>query len=136
WAALLHGIGEPEPSPEDPPFSGEGEGEVRRERTLLRTAALLERIRSSNARIREVSEVAAAAALPPDPDPDAPDPVLRRWLASAGRDHLTPVLRIWEAGLRADEVHGGATDRIQFEGLRDRLLGIVRARDPLTIGEL
>lgn len=134
WAALLHGIGEPEPSPEDPPFSGEGQGGVRSERTLLRAAALLERVRSSNARIREVSEVAAAAALPPDAE--APDPVLRRWLASAGRDHLTSVLRILEAGLRADEVHTGSADRARYERLRDRLLGIVRARDPLTIGEL
>lgn len=134
WAALLHGIGEPEPCPDDPPLPGEGKGGVRSERTLLRTAALLARVRSSNARIREVSEVAAAAAL--SPDAEAPDPVLRRWLASAGRDHLTPVLRIWEAGLLSDEAYGVTADRHRYEFLRDRLLGIARAGDPLTVGEL
>jgi tRNA nucleotidyltransferase (CCA-adding enzyme) len=133
WATLLHGIGAPGPHPDDPPFPGDGR-EAPGVRTLLRAAALLERVRSSNARIREVSELARAAALPPQDH--ASDPELRRWLAMAGRGNLNAILRIWEAGVQADAAHGGPWSWDRYGSLAERLRAMFLARDPLTIDEL
>jgi tRNA nucleotidyltransferase (CCA-adding enzyme) len=129
WAALLHGIGAPEESADDPPFP-----KAPGARTLLRTAALLERLRSSNARIREVSELARAASLPPLAE--SSDPELRRWLAMTGRGNLKAVLRIWEASLQADELHGGPWSRDRYRALAERLGAIAQGRDPLSVAEL
>jgi len=135
WAALLHGIGSPESHADDPPMpTSAGAPKVPGVRTLLRTAALLERLRSSNARIREVSELARASALPPVPE--ASDPELRRWLAIAGRENLGGILRLWEASVQADEVHGGPWRRDRFQRLADRLRTIAHSKGPLSVGEL
>lgn len=129
WVALLHGVGSPESFSDDPPFP-----EIPGARTLLRSAALLVRLRSSNARIREVSELARAASL--RLALDAPDAELRRWLAMADRSGLAPILRIWEAEARADELHGADRGSSNLHALSERLRAIALAGDPLVVGEL
>jgi tRNA nucleotidyltransferase (CCA-adding enzyme) len=129
WAALLHGVGEPVGS------TGAGEeGAGPEARALLRSAAVLERYRSSNARIRDVSELARWALRPPAAD--APEPVLRRWLAEVGRERLPDLLRLWAASARADEALGKGWTRSGFCILARRLRGVARSGEPLTVEEL
>jgi tRNA nucleotidyltransferase (CCA-adding enzyme) len=129
WAALLQGVGEPEGS------SGAGEeGAGPGERALLRSAAVLERTRSSNARIRDISELSRWALRPPATD--APDPALRRWLAEVGRERLADLLRLWAASVRADEARGKGWTRDGFSTLARRLRGLARSGEPLTVDEL
>ncbi len=132
WAALFQGVGE---------AAGHGEDEAGATPptlTLLRAAAVLERLRASNARIREIAEVAALSSRPPAPE--ASDAELRRWLASAGRARLGSVLRIWSASVRADEARGragqGAHGRHGFTILATRLRRLARSDAPLRVEEL
>lgn len=139
WAALLHGVGERSGT-----FGAGEEGLDPPERGLRRSAALLERLRSSNARIRDVAHLVAWAAYPPDAR--ASEAALRRWLSGAGREALRPLLRIWTASVRADEVHhgdaradeppGGPWTRERFLEMSRRLRAIARSGAPLTVAEL
>jgi tRNA nucleotidyltransferase/poly(A) polymerase len=131
WAALFQALGEP--------GSGSvGDGDRSGvDRATLRAAAILERLRASNAKIREVAELAGVAAHPPDPS--APDAELRRWLSRTGRGSLRPVLRIWFAARRADEaagLGGGEAGRGRLVELALRLRAIARSGAPLRIEEL
>ncbi len=118
WGALLQGVGLP------------GEAATREEvahRGVIRAASLLERLRSSKARIREVGGWVARARFLPAPDAD--DAELRRWLAGAGRASLGGILRIRGAMARAD---AEAADRPAGDPRTNR-----RATDlPLTLDEM
>jgi tRNA nucleotidyltransferase (CCA-adding enzyme) len=129
WAALLQGVGEPGGS------TGAGEeGAEPEARGLLRSAAVLERYRSSNARIRDTSELARWALHPPAVD--AADAELRRWLSEVGRERLPDLLRLWAASTRADEAFGQGWTREGFCTLARRLRGVARSGEPLTVDEL
>lgn len=103
------------------------------ERGALRSAAILERLRFSNARIRRVGEV-VEALLRPRPDPTDP-PAVRRWLAAVGRDRLRDVFRVLVAGARVDRSRGRA-DGSEIVGLWRAARGELRAGVPLEVGEL
>ncbi len=111
WAALLQGVGH--------------EGSV---------AAILERLRSSNARIRDVAAVSPSAATLPDPD--ASEESLRRLLSAAGRVSLRTMTRLWIANLRADEACGSRPDQGRFVTTCRRLRRIARSDVPLAVSEL
>ncbi len=126
WAALLQGVGEPE---------APGDEEAHPwDRGLLRSAAVLERLRSSNARIAEISQLVPWVARPPDPR--GTDAELRRWLARAGRERLPALLRLWSAAVRADELRDGPWNRGDFNTLAVRLRALARSGLPLEVGEL
>jgi hypothetical protein len=129
WAALLAGIGEPE----EPMGAGE-EGAPPNDRALLRTVALLTRLRSSNARVTELAELTRWIARPPSAQDD--DATLRRFLAGAGRARLRPLLRIWSAEVRADQAWHGAWTEARLRTLRTRLRAIARSGAPLSLEEL
>lgn len=136
WAALAGGMG----IPRDGMGAGE-EGAEEGRRTLLRSAALLRRLRSSNARIQQVAGLAEWIRHPPDPN--ASDVELRRWLARVGRDQVPDLLRIWIAEARSDQARALASDAGR-EGwkpagilaLAQRLRALSRKDIPLTTGEL
>ncbi len=138
WAALLAGAGEPdegEPTAaggDTPPVPSPGR------RGLLRAAALLERLRSSNARIQQVAGLVEFVRRPPGAE--APDADLRRWLSEVGRERLPDLIRVWIAELRSDELVGhrgeGAWDRDKLEHLVRRLRATARAPVALTTDEL
>jgi tRNA nucleotidyltransferase (CCA-adding enzyme) len=130
WAALLQAVGET--------AGPDGRGAAADlEVSLLRAAAVLERLRASNVRIREIAETAALSAYPPDPG--ASEAELRRWLARAGRERLRTLLRLWGASMRVDEAHG----RFGYNGgpaglvsLASRLRAIAASGAPLRVEEL
>ncbi|MSR22676.1 MAG: CCA tRNA nucleotidyltransferase [Gemmatimonadetes bacterium] len=142
WAALLRGLGETGPLPEGDVAS------ARDELSLLRAAAILERLKASNARIREIAEVAAFSSRPLDPG--AGDEELRRWLSRAGRERLRPVLRIWGAVVRADMARGEGRNTSRAKASRPgevidprgrarlarRLRAIAASGAPLRVEEL
>ncbi len=135
WVALLAGAGEPEDGgPED----GEPAAHSPGRRGLLGAAALLERLRSSNARIQQVAGLVEFVRRPPGAG--APDADLRRWLSQVGRERLPDLIRIWIAELRSDELVGdggeGAWERGKLERLVRRLRATARAPVALTTDEL
>ncbi len=118
WAALLQGLA-----------GGEG-GDA----AALEAAAMLERLRSSNARIRELAGFASHVSQPPDPA--WPEERMRRWLAAVGRERLVPLFRIWSSAARADALRGGP---LQVGELREgwrRARAIARSGAPLSLDEL
>jgi tRNA nucleotidyltransferase (CCA-adding enzyme) len=96
-------------------------------------AALLLRLRFSNA---QCDETAYRAAAPPLPDPDAEASAFRRWLSAAGPRRLSAVARL-------DLARAVAERRL---GLGDRVLGVVSSwytakkvlaeAPPLSLGDL
>lgn len=116
WAALLQALGDGD-------------------QVVLEAAAILERLRSSKAHVREVAELVRWVSRPPDPS--ASESELRRWLSQAGRDALRPLLRVWLAALRADEARGeGPWKRRDYLVLWRRLRAIERSGSPMEVGEL
>jgi tRNA nucleotidyltransferase/poly(A) polymerase len=130
WAALLHGLGEGGPT------EGADQDAVadRGDRALRRSAALLERLRSSHARIRDVAGLTRSAAYPPAQD--ASDAALRRWLSSTGRGALPGLLRIWAAAARSDEPFGGPWTTGRLAVTARRLRGLARSGVALGVEEL
>jgi len=128
-AALLAGIGEPEA----PSGAGE-EGQPAGERAFLRAAAVLTRLRASNARVAELSTLVRWIARPPEES--SPDASLRRWLSQVGRDRLRPLLRVWGAEVRADTPLGGPWSLARLNLLRHRLGGLARSGAPFRVDEL
>jgi tRNA nucleotidyltransferase (CCA-adding enzyme) len=131
WAALLAGLAATEAAEE----LGSRPG-------LVRSAALLERLRSSNARIDAVAGLVDLIGAAPMPDASEAD--LRRWLSTAERERLPDLIRIWIAEFRADEARmgRGATSgeegrsRADFLTLIRRLRAVARAPAPLAVQEL
>lgn len=123
--ALLSRLGLPTES------SGAGEdGLPVPERGRRRAAALLKRLRSSNARIARVAGAVEWVIQPPPAE--APDHVLRRWLAGAGRDRLPDVVRVWIAESRVTR----GLDQERLRNLIGRLRRISGSDIPLSVGEL
>jgi len=130
WAALLHGLGEAGPlGANDPDMDADGGI-----RALRRSAAVLERLRSSHARIRDVAGLVRWVAYPPARD--ASDAALRRWLSSTGRGSLAGLLRLWAASARPDEAFGGPWTKAGLVTAARRLRGLARSGVPLGVGEL
>lgn len=132
-AALFQGVGVP-------PCRDEAGGGVAKDdegdamdRGRERTAALMIRLRFSNAEIRRVSElmgVGLEAPLSMEPGAET-----RRWLHQAGPEHLPDLIRIWLARARLDRLRwlrdpGPTVDLIR------RLRGEVRSGRPLVLGDL
>lgn len=137
WAALFQAVGEPEA----PAGGGDGRSDPR-ERTLRRCTAALERLRASNAMVRETAGRSAWILRPPSGRASGEE--LRRWLAGAGRNALPDLLRVWIASARADEARGGTRvghrpgrlSPSDLEALSRRLRATARSSAPLTVREL
>lgn len=90
-------------------------------------AALLVRLRLSNA---QTDAVAVRAGTPSPPAADAPDAEQRRWLASVGRDHWRWAMRLLLADARVE-----GTGEEAVASWR-RLRGILADDPPLEVGDL
>ncbi|MFC1575136.1 CCA tRNA nucleotidyltransferase [Gemmatimonadota bacterium] len=123
--ALLHGLGVPE-------NSGVSE-EAQALRGRDRAAALMTRLRFSNAAIKAVTE-AIHLGLEPPLGIAAP-PELRRWLHRAGPHRLAEVARIWFAKARLDR-HRWGRDPQGVLGLVGRLRKELQGGAPLRAEEL
>jgi len=92
-----------------------------------RVAALLVRLRLSNA---QTDAAARRAGAPPLPPPEASDAELRRWLSAVGRAHWRAVVRVEMARARVD---GRGAEVV--ESWR-RLRSVLRTGPALEVGEL
>ncbi len=92
-------------------------------------AAVLLRLRLSNALTDGIAHLAAAA---PIPSVEAPDADVRRWLSRHGPDRLTPVARLELAAARAGP--GGDPERVVEAWRRAR--AIRREGPPLGLSDL
>jgi tRNA nucleotidyltransferase/poly(A) polymerase len=123
--ALLHGVG----LPGDPPADEEEMGV----RAQERAAALMIRLRFSNAEIRDVSELVGVGLEPPLGLEDGP--ALRRWLHRAGPQRLPILARIWLAKARLDQARWDRPPEPVLE-IISRLRGELRKGPPLLPEEL
>jgi tRNA nucleotidyltransferase (CCA-adding enzyme) len=102
---------------------------------VLRAAALLERLRSARARVREVAGLCRWAAYPPAAD--ATDRDLRQWCAGATREAVPDLLRLWIAEARVDDArHAGRWTRAALVRLARRLRAVLTSGAPLSVGEI
>ncbi len=99
-AALLRGVGVPERVP-----NHDDESEAPEERAGRRTAALMTRLRFSNADRDRVTALVRAGLRPPDPGEGGAS--LRRWLSRVGPERMPDVARLWVAWARVDRARGG-----------------------------
>jgi tRNA nucleotidyltransferase (CCA-adding enzyme) len=97
-AAFFQGVGLPEALEGEGFLGDEGNDPLIRSRE--RTAALMIRLRFSNAQVREVSELLGAGLEAPVHLKTGGE--WRRWLHRAGPHHLTSLSRIWLAKARLD----------------------------------
>ena len=129
-AALLADVGRPpirEGDPPLPPDAGPAASPIRL-RGMVRSAALLTRLRHSNARVAEISALVGAG--PELPGSGEADETRRRWLARVGPGRMPDLVR-W-AGARARiEGDPGEVARAA-RALRETLA----AGSPLTVGDL
>ncbi|HZD04899.1 MAG TPA: CCA tRNA nucleotidyltransferase [Longimicrobiales bacterium] len=105
-----------------------------RERGRRRAAALLTRLRFSNA---QVDRVAGNVGAGPEPPVGVEGAGLRRWLARVGPDRLPELTRVWGARARVREAAGlqagaGARVACTVRCLRKELA----SGAPLAVGEL
>lgn len=132
-ASLFQGVGIPECQ------GTEGGAASRQERMnpgtrgRERTAALMMRLRFSNAEIRQVSELMEVGLEPPVALETGPE--LRRWLHSVGPGHLPALARIWIAKARLDALRW-ARDSRAIVTLIHRLRKEVRSGSPLDQADL
>ena len=147
--ALLQGLGRPhrgDPPPEEglreDERQGGGPGQVGEEglprerigaRSRDRAAALMIRLRFSNAEIREVTGLLEVGAEPLSVE--STDPQLRRWLHRAGSERLPAVSRLWLAEARLDRLRHGKDPAPVVEVLR-MLRRVLRERPPLRVEDL
>lgn len=141
FAALLGDVGDPPVRPDDPPLpsdSGPATSPLRL-RGMIRSAALLTRLRHSNALVAEISGlVGAGPELPPG---DADGSVVRRWLARVGPSRVPDLIR-W-AGARSRAADGDGTPG-RSEGTTPsevaraarRIRGELASGVPLAVGDL
>ncbi len=133
-AAFLQGVGLPRcgGAVGEPPIStrwGVEEGILARERT----AALLIRLRFSNAEIRQVSEMMGVGMEPPLHLRGGAE--LRRWLNLASPEGFPVLARIWAAKARLDRARWGRDPSPTLE-LISRARDQLRSGAPLTLQEL
>lgn len=128
-AAVLRGIGHVSG------VAGHDDGELEpADRAARRAAALMIRLRFSNAETDRVAAIVGAGIEPPSPEEEPAE--LRRWLARHGPERLPDVARLWIASARVDRRRGRpeAADRAvaAWRALRAEL-----AQDPpLEVGDL
>jgi len=128
-AAFFQGVGVPECCEgEEASPAKAGAGLDPMERGRERTAALMIRLRFSNAEIREVSELIQVGLEPPLSLEASGD--IRRWLFRAGPQHLNSFSRIWAAKARLDRVPSPTVRLLQ------RLRREVKSGVPLHQGEM
>lgn len=133
-AVLLGNVGIPEAAPEDPslpPEKGTAPDTVRL-RGMVRAAALLTRLRHSNAQVAEAAAlVGAGPSLPP---PDAAGANVRRWLARVGLHRVPDLVRWAAAEVRAQDrgTNGGSRVVESWRRIRREL----RTAPPLAVGDL
>jgi tRNA nucleotidyltransferase/poly(A) polymerase len=133
-SAFFHGVGVPaDPPGESAVHRGEGVGAGLSARGRDRAAALMIRLRFSNADTRFVTELIAAGTEAPV-GLDAPSE-LRRWLHRADPGNLTPLARIWLAKARLDRRRWGRESGPVVRLIR-RLRAEIRSGAPIRTGEL
>jgi tRNA nucleotidyltransferase (CCA-adding enzyme) len=96
-AALLAPIGGPEPRSDEPDpdaVTGLRAADPIARRAVVRAAAILSRLKVSNAQLAAVTGWIAQGRLPPG---GPSGPALRRWLAAAGPDRLDGYAALWRA---------------------------------------
>jgi tRNA nucleotidyltransferase (CCA-adding enzyme) len=126
--ALLAHLGRVPAADDDPPaVDGLPAADPESARGAARAAALLSRLRASNAQVDRTARLVAGGPLPPPSE--APDADLRRWLATSGPSLLSDRARLWIARCRA----GTGPDPLAV--LR-RLRRIVCDGTPLAVGDL
>ncbi|MEQ1857421.1 MAG: hypothetical protein ABL963_13260, partial [Longimicrobiales bacterium] len=96
-------------------------------------AALLLRLRFSNAQVDEAAYRASAAPLP---DPDATNSAFRRWLSASGPDRLPALARLDLARARAERTRGGATRAESVVAAWRRAKRVRASAPPLAVGDL
>lgn len=124
-AALFQGLGIPGEASEPV--------EVTDARGRDRAAALMIRLRFSNAEVREVAGL-LGGGLEPLPR-QATDPELRRWLHRAGPERFRALAHLWVAGARLDRHRNGRDPGPVVEVLR-RLRMEIRRNPPLRMEDL
>jgi tRNA nucleotidyltransferase (CCA-adding enzyme) len=107
--------------------------EERNLRARDRTAALMIRLRFSNAEIREVTGLLEAGSEPLPAGVASPE--LRRWLHRAGPERFPSLARLWVAGARLDRLWQGSDPAPVVDVLR-RLRGELRSHPPLRLEDL
>lgn len=128
-AAFLHGAALP-----GDPALGRGEGGDDPARPGRdRVAALMIRLRFSNAEIRTVTELIGAGLDAPVDVKDAP--ALRHWLHRSGPDQLPSLARIWVAAARLDSRRWNL-EAEPLVGLLKRLRREIRSGSPIRSQEL
>lgn len=133
-AAFLHGVGIPEGLPAVEGLSAErGVGPDPSLRGRDRVAALMIRLRFSNAEIRTVTELIAAGLEAPIQLAASSD--LRRWLHRADPGNLISLARIWGAKARLDRRRWGRETGPVLEIIR-RLKAEIRSGAPIRSGDL
>lgn len=133
-AGLLGELGEPGPHEDDPTLpdeSGPAPDEGRR-RAMARAAALLTRLRHSNAQVSDIS--AWVGAGPGLPDPGAGGAERRRYLARVERERAIHLVRWTMAEAKAGVEGAMAPEEVvaSWKGLRSEL----RSGVPLAVGDL
>lgn len=130
FAALLARVGGPTHeggSAGALPIEGVPVADAEAARGAARAAAVLIRLRASNAQIDRVSRlVAAGLAAPPA---DGTDAELRRWLSRFGRERVPDLARLWIARCRA----GTGENPLPVV---DRLRALLAGRPPLAVADL
>jgi tRNA nucleotidyltransferase (CCA-adding enzyme) len=127
-AALLAHVGVPDPRSDDPPVPDDlRAADATAARGAARAAALMLRLRASNAQMERVSRLVAAGPTPPAAEASAA--ALRRWLAHTGADLVRDLGRLWVARCRAGS---GPDPRAVLERLRHTL----REAPPLVVADL
>jgi tRNA nucleotidyltransferase (CCA-adding enzyme) len=96
-------------------------------------AALLMRLRLSNALTDEVARLAGAAPLPPETAPEAD---VRRWLSAHGVERLPALARLELACARGAFDSGGSRGSGAVVASWRRARAVRRTAPPLTVGDL
>ena len=132
--ALLQDVGRPPPGPPEPDLDDSGEASDRAALGHRRAAALLTRMRFSNAAIERVAGLVGGASAPPSTI-DAPD--LRRWLSRVGPECVPDLVRIWGARARVATALGSkCPDPDEVARLGRRLRAELRSGAPIAVGDL
>lgn len=105
------------------------------ERAASRTAAVMTRLRFSNARTDRTVRLVRATAAPP-PDPSAGGVHLRRWLSRHGPALLPAVARIWTASARVERRRGRPEAAVRAVEAWRALRRELAAAPPLSEGDL
>jgi tRNA nucleotidyltransferase (CCA-adding enzyme) len=132
--ALLGDLGAPPIREEDPPLPHDPgpAGSPRRLRGMMRSAALLTRLRHSNATIARISALVGAG--PDLPRLDAADSDVRRWLARVGPGRVPDLVRWAAARSRVED--GSGPSPTEVAGAVRRLRGELASGVALDVGSL